>query len=126
MQRLLIIGTTVSAIIIAALLMWGPSISFTVKLRLAPYFGDTYALYMDNGQMFYGKIASVSWSTIVLRDVLTFQNLSVGQGQTTNSLTKQTANPLTKPKNFLAINRDHILFLEELGPTASVLQVTSQ
>lgn len=120
MRRVTLIGAMLSITVLFLLLVWGPAWWFAVGVRLAAYSGATYALYLDTGHIFYGKISSVSGSTVVMRDVRSFQKFEVG-GSTSNTLQAQKANALTKPENFLAINRERILFFEKVGTDAPIL-----
>ncbi len=120
MSRLITLGFIASVLILASLLLWGPSLWAGAAVRLSAYTGTTYAVYMDSGHIFYGTLRSIDGNSLTLSSVRSFQKFEVGN-DTTNTLTLQRANPLTKPEDFLVINRAHILFYEKVGGSAPIL-----
>lgn len=103
------------------LFIYGPGLFFSLNLRIAQYTGAPYALYLDNGAVVYGHLKSFDRNNIVVKNAISFQAITVGE-QTTNNLTSQADNSLTKPGNFLAINRSHILYIEKIGKEAKILE----
>lgn len=120
MKKIILVSFSFSLLFLLCLILWTPSLWFEVKLRLAVYGTNTYAVYLDSGHIFYGKLTGVTGATIVFRDVRSFQKYEVG-GSTTNTLQSQLANPLTRPENFLVINRAHVLFFEKVGSDAPIV-----
>lgn len=120
MKKIILVSLSFSLLFLLSLVLWAPSLWFEAKLRLAVYSTSTYAVYLDSGHIFYGKLTGVTGTTLVLRDVRSFQKYEVGES-TTNTLQSQLANPLTKPENFLAVNRAHVLFFERVGPDAPII-----
>lgn len=93
-----------------------------VGLHMAEFSDQRYAVYLDSGHVFYGKIKAVGIFTLTLSDVYSFQTLEVGETSTSN-LQAQRLNPLTAPDNWLVIERDHVLFFERIGKDARILEL---
>lgn len=116
--RTLIAGFVFPLVFLA---LFAPSLFADARLFLAQYGNDRYAFYLASGHTFYGTVRGVGFGKVVLADAYSFQSVSVGE-TSTNNLTAQKDNPLTRPDNWLVINREHILFYERVGDEASLLQ----
>lgn len=114
-----IIVSTV-ALAVGILFVWGPELYFGLQMKLEAYRKDPFAVYLDSGHIFYGNLVSISSKDIVLSNVRSFQKFEVGQS-TTNTLQSQSSNPITKPNNYLVIDRSHVLFYEQIGSNAPIL-----
>lgn len=102
--------------------LWGPALWPFISLHSAPYTHDVYGVYLESGHVFYGEIRSVGWHSLVLENVHSFQNVTVGETSTSN-FQAQKDNPLTRPENWLVIERDTILFYEKLTPAAKIMSL---
>jgi hypothetical protein len=105
-----------------AAVLWGRALFGAVDLYAAQYTDARYAVYLDSGHIFYGKITGVSPFSIRLSDVYSFQTVSVGETSTSN-LSAQTDNPLTLPRDWMSINRKNVLFYERVGEDASIMRI---
>lgn len=101
--------------------LFGPSFFAHLRLYSAQYSDDYYALYLDSGNVFYGQIRGVGLGQITLTNAYSFQSIEVGETSTSN-LSAVRNNPLTRPDNWMVINRDHVLFYERIGDDASILE----
>jgi hypothetical protein len=80
------------------------------------------AIFLDNGQVFFGKLADPGSPYLTLREVYYVQTL-VEQDQ------KKTANVLVKRgsewhnPDFMRINTRHVVVIEPVGPDSRVAQL---
>jgi len=87
---------------------------------------DWQAVFLSNGQVYFGKIDSQSNDTIVLSDIYylqvssPIQPVEADQGQQNLSLVK-LGNELHGPSDEMKINRDHVLFTEKLKADSKVV-----
>ncbi|MGC9048847.1 MAG: hypothetical protein ACP5IX_01345 [Patescibacteria group bacterium] len=84
------------------------------------------AVFLTNGQVFFGKVVKETKETLVLHNIYYLQ---VQQLTTEQSKEQQPQFTLIKlgeeihgPTNEMRINRDHILFVETLKPNSRVVQ----
>lgn len=113
--------------IIFGFLVWfGPEFSLALAMHLAPYRHDRwYAVYLQNDQVFYAQIKSWGGDTVKLTNVHYLQTIQVGT-TTTSNIVRRGKNELTMPKNFLLLNRAHVLYWEEIGERAVVMDIIRQ
>lgn len=83
-------------------------------------------VFLTNGQVYFGRIVKEDSRTIVLKDIyyIQVQQLTPEEGKEPQSqLTLiKLGEELHGPTDEMRINRDHILFVEDLKPTSSVVQ----
>jgi hypothetical protein len=103
------------------LALFAPSLFLHLRLHAAQYTDTYYAFYLESGNVFYGQVRGVGFGQIILSNAYSFQEVEVGE-TTTSNLSALAQNPLTRPENWLALSRDHILFYERIGKDASVLE----
>ena len=92
--------------------------------RSTPYI----AIFLDNGQVYFGKLRILDAATISLRNVyyiapdttLPEEQAKTGTASGELSLIK-LGNEIHGPKDEMIINRDHVLFWEELQTTSKVV-----
>jgi len=92
-----------------------------------------YAVFLSNGQVYFGKIDKINKSDLVLSNIYYLQVVtkplqqsqetpSVNQAQTQQELTlAKLGNELHGPVDIMTINRDHILLTEELKEDSKVV-----
>lgn len=81
------------------------------------------AVFLDNDQVYFGHLTNVSSQYHVLLDVYYIQLGTSGQGSaTTGRLVRLGETEGHGPKNEMILNRDHILFWENLTPDSLVVQ----
>ncbi|OGP71573.1 MAG: hypothetical protein A2Y80_02855 [Deltaproteobacteria bacterium RBG_13_58_19] len=79
------------------------------------------AIFLDNGQVFFGKLSDPGSSFLTLRDVYYVQTLVEREKKTANLLVKRGSewhNP-----DFMRINRRHVVVIEPVGPDSRVAQL---
>lgn len=85
------------------------------------------AVFLSNGQVYFGKASSLNAKYVTLRDVYYLQvsqtlQPSSGQQAQSLSLAKLGTAELHKPKDEMKINRDHVIFVEDLDEDSQVVQ----
>lgn len=110
----------VFAVVLMALVFWGPTLLAVLRLHSAQYTNDYYAFYVEGGSVFYGQVRGVGLGNVTLSNAYSFQAIEVGETSTSN-LVALRDNPLTRPDNWVVIKDRHILFYERIGDNASVL-----
>jgi len=87
------------------------------------------AVSLTNGRTYFGQIVKESSDKIVLEDVYYFQVNQVqnqeGQAQPQISL-QNIQNEMHGPTNKMEINKEHVLFVEELSDNSQVLTALRQ
>ncbi len=102
-------------------------------LTLGPLSGSPsyQAVFLSNGQVYFGKASNINSNYLDLKDVYYLQVSEVlqpVQGKTqpeprqSISLAKLGASELHKPKDAMKINRDQVLFIEDLESDSQVVQ----
>lgn len=94
--------------------------------------GENYqAVFLSNGQVYFGQVSNRNSTYVLLKDVYYLQVNQVLQPvagkkepepQQALSLAKLGTSELHKPKDEMYINRDHILFIEDLESDSQVVQ----
>ena len=83
------------------------------------------AVFLDNGQVFFGKVSDPGSSYLTLRDVYYVQTLvEKDQKKTANVLVKRGSewhNP-----DFMRINTKHVVVIEPVGPDSRVAQLIKE
>ena len=100
--------------------------------KLSGYSKEWQAIFLTNGQVYFGQIQSTNKAEIVAQDIYYLQvtrplqqteegqeQASEGQGEL--SLVK-LGNELHGPTDNMYINRDHVLFIEDLKDDSNVVQ----
>lgn len=87
------------------------------------------AVFLSNGQVYFGKIASSPWSKYVRLKEIYYLQLKQGlQSQDLNSIASgdmtliKLGNELHAPSDKMEINREHILFIEDLKADSKVVK----
>ncbi len=95
---------------------------------------DSYqAVFLSNGQVYFGKVRNLSNQYVILTDTYylirgqsiqaqTPEEQSAEQAQTAFGLRKLGENEIHGPIDEMVINRDHILFVEELTGESPLVQ----
>lgn len=87
------------------------------------------AVFLSNGQVYFGKIADENSNTLVLKEIyylqVTQQIQPAQEGQTQpqqNLSLVKLGNELHGPQDEMKINRDHVLFTEDLKTDSRVVE----
>lgn len=96
-------------------------------LPKTPKNSDKYsAVFLTNGQVYFGNITEINKRDIVLKHIYYIQTSGVNQGEKSineeNTALVKLGNELHGPTDEMKINRDHILFTEVLRDDSKVVQ----
>jgi hypothetical protein len=80
------------------------------------------AVFLDNGQVFFGKISDTGSSFLTLRDVFYVQTLVEQEKKKTANLLIKRGSEWHNPDS-MRINVRHILVIEPVGPDSRVAQL---
>lgn len=137
----------VVAIIIVILAAWYLIPNYTAFKSLPPLVypwpsNQWQAVFLTNGQVYFGKINKVTWSTVVLKDIYYLQVVTrplqrtiegqetpaaANQEQTTQELTLvKLGNELHGPTDEIRINSEQILFTEFLKNDGRVVDAINR
>ncbi|MBN1778766.1 MAG: hypothetical protein JW816_00895 [Candidatus Buchananbacteria bacterium] len=97
---------------------------------------DYQAVFLDNGQVYFGKITKMADDYINLRDIYYLQAVdqplqTSQQGDTTTTANQQTqqqlkliklGNEIHGPKDEMSINRSHVVIIEDLKDDSQVVK----
>lgn len=118
-----VVTITISALLVIVV---GILIFLFVRAHL-PLLGY-YAVFLDNDQVYFGKIAQKNSTYLHLTDVYYIQPISPLQNQqganpnqAPNFQLIKLGNELHGPSDLMEINRDHVLFMERLSDTSKVV-----
>jgi hypothetical protein len=122
MKNPFVLFGVVPVVMMFVLFLYAPSMIAWGALRVAQYTNDVYAVYLDNGAVFYGSIAAINGTTVRLRNAYTFRAVQVGD-TTSNTFEAQELNSLTRPEGGILVSRDRVLFMEKVGARARILEM---
>lgn len=98
--------------------------------------GEYQAIFLTNGQVYFGKVVKASSSDVVLKDIyylITRPQLQTQTPEATSGAEQQPQYTLIKlgqelhgPMDEMRINREHILFIEGLREDGRVVQAIEQ
>lgn len=84
---------------------------------------DNYqAVFLDNNQVYFGKLENIGRGLWSLTDVYYLRS---GEAQQGTDLIKRGAE-LHAPKDEMIINKEHVLFYEEIGETNEIMNLIRQ
>src|SRR6185503_11336091 len=84
-----------------------------------------YAVFLDNGQVYFGKITKQTAHEITLEYVFYLKadtNLVSDEVPNANLSLVKLGNEIYKPLDRMMINRSHVLFFEEMSSQSEVMQ----
>jgi len=94
------------------------------------------AIFLSNGQVYFGKVTDVNIQTLVLEDIYYLRmsqalqasssEEEAGPVPTDNFSLIKLGNEIHGPENRMNINLDHILFIENLGSNSKVVEAISE
>lgn len=123
-------------IILLLVLVWVKINFYPAKISdLAGSKNAWKAVFLTNGQVYFGKIVKEGRSTLVVRDVyyLQVQQLTPPAQEKDKEVQPQPQLTLIRlgeelhgPTNELRINREQVLFVETLRPDSNVVQTIEQ
>lgn len=87
--------------------------------------GDYQAVFLDNGQVYFGKLERSRGEFYVLTDVFYLQS-GVAVDQATNLALTKLGSEAHGPEDQMQINKEHILFIEDMKDDSKVIQAIQQ
>jgi len=84
--------------------------------------GAYQAVFLDNGQVYFGQFKMGKGEYATLTDVFYLQTGSVGLDQTSNLQLTKLGGEAHGPEDRMLINSDHILFIEDLKGESKIVQ----
>ncbi|OIO49640.1 MAG: hypothetical protein CO042_02490 [Parcubacteria group bacterium CG_4_9_14_0_2_um_filter_41_8] len=121
-----VIAIVIVAIIVIVSWMWAS------QNKLSGFDKDWQAVFLTNGQVYFGQVKAQNSAQVILKDIYylqvtrPLQQTQEGQEQADAtqgelSLVK-LGNELHGPTDNMYINRDHVLFIEDLKDDSNVVQ----
>jgi len=83
--------------------------------------GEYQAVFLDNGQVYFGKLERSRSDFYTLTDVFYLQS-GVAVDQNTNLALTKLGSEAHGPEDQMEINKDHILFIEDMKDDSKVVQ----
>lgn len=116
---------TVVALILVALVAWGAFQALRPSDPLAEGINanDYQAVFLTNGQVYFGKMTAPGGDFYYLRHVYYLTNPPGGKGGRT--LAKLT-NDVHGPEDLVIVNRNEILYVENLNPKGRAAQLINK
>ena len=120
----------IAVVLLLGYYLWqngGPNWKVPTILSKAPY----QALFLTNGQVYFGHASNLNSNYVTLRDVYYLQVSQVlqpvdgrkePQPQTAINLAKLGNSELHKPKDEMKINRSQIMFIEDMDDESQVVK----
>ncbi|MSU75860.1 hypothetical protein EXS54_00050 [Patescibacteria group bacterium] len=113
---------TIVIAVVASVTVLGPQIG-----SKAPKRKQYQAVFLTNGQVYFGKLRNLGGKYVSLQDVYTVQSqaavqASASPGGASLALIKNDQNNLIKPESNITISSDSILFWENMQNDAEVVK----
>lgn len=128
-----IIKTTLIILVVLAIVWVILYLLNLLPVQLIPRSSDSYqAVFLTNGQVYFGKLYREGAAFSVLTDVFYLQvaqspqPLQAGQTPPTNINLVKLGGELHGPTDEMRINREQILFIEDLKSNSRVVQAIKQ
>lgn len=91
-----------------------------------PSFSSEYqAVFMDNGQVFFGKIANAGGPNPLLKEVYYISRQQSQDGKEVKSILIKRGNEWHGP-DYMYINKQHIVIIEPVSPNSRVAQLIKE
>ncbi|MBI4592299.1 hypothetical protein HY733_02525 [Candidatus Uhrbacteria bacterium] len=87
--------------------------------------GEYQAVFLDNGQVYFGKLERSRSDFYILTDVFYLQS-GVAVEQTANLSLTKLGSEAHGPEDKMEINKEHILFIEDMKNDSKVVQAIEQ
>lgn len=84
--------------------------------------GDYQAVFLDNGQVYFGKLDRANEEFYLLTDVFYLQTGGTIIDQVSNLALTKLGNEAHGPEDRMQINVEHILFIEDMKDDSKVVQ----
>ncbi len=120
-----VIGLIVIVLAVAAAwyFLMGPGTPNGEQIQIAS--GDYQAVFLDNGQVYFGKLERSRGEFFTLSDVFYLQS-GVSVEQTSSLSLTKLGSEAHGPEDQMQINREHILFIEDMKDDSKVVQAIQE
>lgn len=118
-KNLLIIIVVLVVLIFLSVIFFTPVVNLRKKIFAQT--PDWYAVSLNNGQVYFGQLKSVTPETIILKETYFLQTLP-DQQQIYNLVKRSSRDTLMLSDDVLFINRSVVLFWEKLKPDSEVVK----
>ncbi len=88
--------------------------------------GQYQAVFVDNGQVYFGELSTDNEDFYVLTDVFYLQSGGVTIDKTSNLALVKLGNEAHGPTDRMMINVEHILFIEDMKGDSKVVEAINQ
>lgn len=88
--------------------------------------GEYQAVFLDNGQVYFGKLKLSKGDFYQLTDVFYLQTGSIGLDQTSNLQLTKLGGEAHGPEDKMQINKEHILFIEDMTAESKVAKAIEE
>jgi hypothetical protein len=84
--------------------------------------GEYQAVFLDNGQVYFGKLKTRKGDFYSLTDVFYIQTGAVGLDQASSLALVKLGNEAHGPEDKMEINKEHVLFVEDMKSDSKVVK----
>lgn len=112
-------------------LFFGGSENF-IRLYNWADFSKYQAVFLSNGQVYFGKVTDANTQTLVMEDIYYLRsaaNLQISESKSPDSTAEtdnfalvKLGNEIHGPEDRMSINLSHVLFVENLKPDSKVVE----
>ncbi len=88
--------------------------------------GEYQAVFLDNGQVYFGKLSKTKQQFFLLTDVFYMQSGSAAPDKAANLSLSKLGGEAHGPEDKMEINVDHILFIEDMKSDSKVVKAINQ
>lgn len=127
------LGLSIGAIfVVKNYLFSSPPVDKEEQTNLQPHenIGEYQAIFLDNGQVYFGKLVRREGDFYRLEDVFYFKQNSQTPGaakdQNQDVSLSKLGSEVHGPEDFMEINRDHIIFIEDLQDDSKIVKAITE
>lgn len=124
------LGIVIIVIVLAAAVFWGMRYAGAIPGGPAGVRTEGYqAVFLTNGQVYFGKLTSMDAKNVVIEDIYYLQvegQIQPERGQQPKLSLVKLGNELHGPFDKMVINRDQVLFWENLKDDGRVVSAIKQ
>jgi hypothetical protein len=113
-----------AVVLIVAACIWKTCFDVVVEERIAS--GEYQAVFLDNGQVYFGSLSEISRDFYSLTDVYYLQTGSASVELGANLALTKLGSEAHGPQDRMEINKTHILFVEDMKEDSKVVQAIQQ
>jgi len=108
--------------VICVVVFVGVVIGFKKVQTFNSFSSEYAAVFIDNGQVYFGKVTNPKGTYVILTDVYYFSRSAGDNSNDSDISLIKLGSEVHGPSDKMQILRDHILFIEELEPNSRVVE----